>query len=73
MSELRGFSAVTDNVLRRREYEAAHPAVTIRHIEQPAPWYWEAVWYDQGNRFRLTDDALGGLLDALDNLDLERA
>ena len=70
MGEL-GFSRVADNVLRRREYEAAHPAVTIRHIEDP--WQWVATWYDLGNRCTLRDPELGGLLDALDNLELGTA
>ena len=73
MGELRGFSAVTDNVLRRQEYERRHPPVTIRHHEQPPPWHWVATWTEAGSNCRLTDDSLGGLLDALDNLDLGTA
>lgn len=68
-----GFSAVTDNVLRRQEYERQHPAVIIRHHEQPPPWHWVATWTDDGNRCRLCDDSLGGLVDQLDNLDLGQA
>lgn len=69
--DLQGFNHVTDNVIRRREYEAAHPAVTITHEEDP--WEWVAVWYDQSSRCTLRDPELGGLLDALDNLELGTA
>ena len=69
--ELRGFSAVTDNVLRRQEYGRRHPSVTITHVENPRLWI--ATWTDQGNWCTLRDDSLGGLLDALDNLELGTA
>jgi len=68
MGELRGFSRVTDNVLRRQEYERAHPSVEITHI--PDPWTWVASWTDQGCHCTMRRDELSDLLDALDNLDL---
>ncbi len=67
MDELRGFSAVRDNVIRRQEFERGHPAVVISHHEQPA-WHWTAEWVAEGNRFRVCRDELGPLLDELDVL-----
>lgn len=68
MGEMRGFSAVTDNVKRRQEYERQHPHVSITHVEDP--WLWVATWYDQGNRCTMRRAELGDLLDELDNLEL---
>ena len=68
MNELHGYDATSDNVKRRAAYLAGHPAISISHVEDP--WEWVAVWYDQGIRSTLRDEELGGLLDALDNLDL---
>lgn len=73
MNSEHGFNRVTDNVIRRQEFERRHPAVTICHHEQLPPWHWVATWTDQGNRCTLRDDSLGGLLDQLDNLELGTA
>ncbi len=70
MAKLRGFATVTDNVVRRQEYERRHPAATIAHHKRPPPWYWTATWTEEGSHFQLTDHSLGGLLDQLDSLDL---
>lgn len=64
VGELRGFSRVTDNMLRRQEFERQHPDVTITHHLQP--WCWVAVWYDSGVRREVTSPELGSLLDVLD-------
>lgn len=69
MADLRGFNRVTDNVSRRQEYERRHPAVTIRHREQPR-WEWIASWTAEGSQHTLRDGELGGLLDQLDRLDI---
>lgn len=65
---MHGFDRVTDNVLRRAEYERQHPQVTISQVEDP--WMWVASWADEGNHCTMRDEELGSLLDRLDNLDL---
>lgn len=65
MGELRGFSRVIDNVVRRAEFERRHPAVVITNHEQPA-WHWAATWYDASQPKEVTSPELGDLLDVLD-------
>jgi hypothetical protein len=39
---LRNVSTPVDQVCRRREFEAAHPGIAIRHTADP--WEWTALW-----------------------------
>jgi hypothetical protein len=65
-----GFCRVTDNVVRRREYERTHN-VTIWHTEEPV-WMWHASWGSEKNYHVIHNEELGGLLDDLDTLGLPR-
>jgi hypothetical protein len=60
-----GFNRVVDNVVRRQQFEAQYPLVTISHHQEPS-WHWSAVWYDAGQRKEVTSPELSDLLDRLD-------
>lgn len=64
--QLHGYNVV-DNVIRRREWEAAHPAVRIAFREDLG-WEWSASWATERGTMVLKDTDLGTLLDRLDNI-----
>ena len=63
MGEVRGFNAVVDQVVRRRELEARRPDIEIVHTD--CPWEWIGSWTDSDGAHVITRNDLEQLLDAL--------
>lgn len=57
-----------DQVIRQREFLAAHPHVEITHHRHPS-WHFSATWYDRGQRREISAAELGELLDQLEALE----
>jgi hypothetical protein len=61
---VRGEPDYIDQVMRRREYEAAHPNVEIIYLNP----YWQAIVREDDGETIITRPSLGKLLDKLESL-----
>jgi hypothetical protein len=66
---VRGEPDYIDQVLRRHEYEAAHPNVEIIYL---SPVWQAIIREDNDGKTIITRPSLGKLLDRLEALDQER-
>jgi hypothetical protein len=65
---VRGEPDYIDQVLRRHEYEAAHPNVEIIYLSP----YWQAIVREDDGETIITRPSLGKLLNKMESLDEER-
>jgi hypothetical protein len=66
---VRGEPDFLDQVLRRHEYESAHPDVEIIYL---GPFWQAIIREEEGGQTIITRPSLGKLLDKLESLDQER-